>query len=71
MLDVKKFAKERGWAVSLTGVGHLRFTKPDYETVFGPGSPSDSRSIANMKAKLLRAKLKPERATARNRKATP
>lgn len=57
MLDVFKFARARGWTVSLTAAGHTRYDKPGYEIVFGPGSPSIHASVRNMKAKLLRARL--------------
>lgn len=54
--DVKELVRtkrEEGWQVDATRSGHLRFQKGD-ATVFGPSTPSDHRSIQNLKAQLRR-----------------
>jgi hypothetical protein len=48
-------AEELGYTVSLTKKGHFRFSKPGSATVYGPGTPSDFRSVKNTVAQLKRA----------------
>ena len=55
MKDLVEQAKRDGWTVSLTRKGHLRFSAPGRATVFGSGTPSDHRSIENIRGKLRRA----------------
>jgi hypothetical protein len=52
-----RLAQERGWSVTDTRNGHLKFQSPDGDIVFGPSTPSDWRSVKNMKAHLRRAGL--------------
>jgi hypothetical protein len=56
--DHARLALSRGWTISVTGSGHLRWRAPDGRaTVFTPRTPSDRRSAANVTAKLRRAGL--------------
>lgn len=53
-------AKRQGWTVSRTRGSHLRFCPPPSKPgpcIFGPGTPSDSRGIKNLRAHLRRAGL--------------
>lgn len=52
-----KVAKRRGWDVTRTGSGHLRFAGPDGTVAFTPSTPGRSRSIDNSTANLRRAGL--------------
>lgn len=42
------------WRVTLTGGGHWRLTHPAGVSVFAPATPSDSRGLLNVRAKLRR-----------------
>lgn len=56
--DVKQliqFYERLGWIVSKTNGGHIRFKGPNGQVVFGSSTPSDWRSLANLKAQLNRA----------------
>jgi hypothetical protein len=48
-----QYAKH-GFRVSRTNGGHLRFEGPNGELVFGASTPSDHRSLKNLKAQLDR-----------------
>jgi predicted RNA binding protein YcfA (HicA-like mRNA interferase family) len=50
---VRQYAKH-GFRVSRTKGGHLRFEGPNGELVFGASTPSDYRSLKNLKAQLDR-----------------
>jgi hypothetical protein len=53
-----RLALSRGWTISATGSGHLKWQAPDGQTtVFTPRTHSDPRSIPNVVAKLKRAGL--------------
>ena len=41
--------------ITVTGSGHLRIKLPGCPVVFAPKTPSDIRSMLNVKAKLKRA----------------
>lgn len=47
-------ATKEGWTVSYTSKGHLRFTHPCGALVHGPTTPSDHRSLKNLKATMRR-----------------
>jgi hypothetical protein len=46
---------EWGWTIEKTNGGHLRFKGPKGELVFSGSTPSDWRSLANLRASLKRA----------------
>lgn len=50
-------ADELGWELSWTKGSHLVFRKPDRPLVFSAGTPSDPRSVRNLKAQLIRAEV--------------
>ncbi|MDX1535620.1 MAG: hypothetical protein R3346_02575 [Candidatus Spechtbacterales bacterium] len=52
-------ALDQNWRVERTGSGHLRFLSPDRSVspVFSPTTPSDVRSVKNVRGKLRRAGL--------------
>ena len=50
---VRQYA-EHGFRVNRTKGGHLRFDGPNGELVFGASTPSDYRSLKNLKAQLDR-----------------
>lgn len=53
-------AREQGWRVETTSNGHLKFLSKDRSVspVFGPWTPSDTRSVRNVTTKLRHAGLK-------------
>lgn len=54
--ELVEWATDNGWTVEKTNGGHLRYTHPDVKMpVFGAHSPSDHRSVRNMRARLKRA----------------
>ena len=55
MKDLVERAKRDGWVVSRTSKNHLRFSAPGRATVFGSATPSDHRSVENIRGKLRRA----------------
>jgi len=55
--DHARLALSRGWTISITGSGHLRWRSPDGKTVFTPRTPGYGRSAASITAKLRRAGL--------------
>jgi hypothetical protein len=57
--DIEKAAKEQAWRVERTTRGHRMFVPPDptKRIVYGPGTPSDHRSIKNTLASLRRQGL--------------
>lgn len=61
-----EWVSKRGWTVARTNRGHLRLTRPGMPMIFGSGTPSDHRSIKNMRAKVKRV----ERATKSSSRAT-
>jgi hypothetical protein len=44
-----KKAKEQGWEVTLTNGGHYKWVNPLGAFFFSPKTPSDPRSISNIK----------------------
>lgn len=52
-------AREQGWRVMLRNGGHLMFLSSDrsVKPIFGPQSPSDHRSLKNVKRQLARSGL--------------
>jgi len=50
-------AEGQAWEVSKTKGSHVRFRSPSGVTVFGSSTPSDHRSIKNIRSKLRRAGL--------------
>lgn len=56
--------REAGATVTLTGGGHWKIEK-NGQTVYAPQTPSDHRSIDNVKAKLRRAGLLPRKSKLR------
>ena len=59
--DLKQLVRlyeQHGWSVDPTNGGHLRFRGPLGELVFASSTPSDWRSVANLKAQLRRSSAK-------------
>ncbi len=55
MKEIRRALARRGFLMSKTRGGHLRIEHPNMEgPVFAPGTPSDHRSIANLRAILRR-----------------
>ena len=52
--ELRIYATDHGWQVSLTRGGHLRFTKPGRGPVFTSSTPSDRRAYLNALAMLRR-----------------
>jgi hypothetical protein len=52
-----RFAERRGWTITMTGSGHLRWRSPLGVLVFTAGTPGEGRAIANARAQLRRAGL--------------
>jgi hypothetical protein len=50
-------ARKAGWSVTKTGKQHWRFRSPNGATIFAPSTPSDRRSVMNVRANLRRAGL--------------
>lgn len=52
-------ARDQGWRVQVTSNGHLKFLPKDRSVspVFGPSTPSDYRSVKNVRTKLRKAGL--------------
>lgn len=50
-------ARRAGWSVGFTNGGHLRFHAPSGVTIYAASTPSDPRSIANLRAHLKRCGL--------------
>lgn len=51
-------AEEQGWTVEVRRTNHLCFKAPDGESmVFAPATPSDHRSMKNVRAQLRREGL--------------
>ena len=63
MSDLDKLiaqARRAGWRVEKTARGHWKFYSPDGKhAVVASGTPSDRRSMANLRAQLKRAGYKP------------
>lgn len=53
--DLVRWAEERGWTVTKTAGSHLRFARPGCGVVFGSSTPSDHRSVLNIRKKLERS----------------
>jgi hypothetical protein len=54
-----KVATDQGWEVTRTGTLHLRWKAPDGQVIFRNGqSPSDHRSIRNLRSDLRRMGLR-------------
>lgn len=58
-----KLARQQGWLVEGTKGGHFRFVPPDSSkpAVISSGTPSDHRSMLNLRAQLRRSGLKANR----------
>lgn len=58
-----KLAQSQGWLVERTQSGHIRFIPPsaDRPMIVSSSTPSDHRSIKNLKARLKRSGLKMNR----------
>lgn len=53
-----RLARHRGWHISRTGGGHIRWKPPSGPPVFTPSTPSGgNRSVSNCLAELRRAGL--------------
>jgi hypothetical protein len=53
-------ARKRGWTITVTGGGHLRWTSPAGNPVFTPCTPGGgNRSLQNSVCDLQRAGLRP------------
>lgn len=52
-------ARDQGWRVQIRSNGHLAFLSKDRDVppVFGPRTPSDIRSVRNVRTKLRHAGL--------------
>jgi predicted RNA binding protein YcfA (HicA-like mRNA interferase family) len=48
-------ARRRGWLVEHTRSGHMRLRHPNGSQLFCPTTPSDPRTLLNVKADLKRA----------------
>ena len=59
-----EFAKSLGWSVERTNNRHVKFTMAGAQTVFTSGTPSDSRSWKNCRARLKRFANQPQRMAA-------
>lgn len=47
--------RQRGWRVEMTRrSGHWKLTHPKGGVVFAPGTPSDHRSLLNVRSKIRR-----------------
>lgn len=56
--DLLRDVRRAGWSVTTTGGGHLRLCPPRKGSCIYTGStPSDHRSLANLRAQLKRAGL--------------
>lgn len=47
--------RANGWHIAISRRGHYQCYGPDGQLVFCPSTPSDHRSLANMRGKLRRA----------------
>lgn len=54
---LERTAREQGWQVVITGGDHLKWTGPNGTLIFSAATPSDFRTIRNLKAKLSKAGL--------------
>lgn len=52
---VVKYAEELGFQATRTGSGHLKFSRAGFRSVFASYTPSDWRSVKNIKSELRRA----------------
>ena len=52
--QIVKTAKKRGWHVTRTRRGHLRFQHPKHGIVFTGSTPSDYRGLLNLQAQVRR-----------------
>ena len=54
--ELKKLPEAKGWTIDLTNGDHVRLTHPDAANpVFAAKTPSDSRTIRNIRGDLRRA----------------
>lgn len=49
-----RIATERGWTVSPTKKGHIKFTAPNGAIIVTSSTPSDHRSWKNLRGQLRR-----------------
>lgn len=64
--EIVRVASRRGWVVTTTGGGHLRFTHPDGGLVFAARTPSDWRATRKVAAELQRQEEGFDRTTQRS-----
>jgi hypothetical protein len=59
MTMLARAARRQGWEVRRTRRGHVLFVSPDRTVplIYGSGTPSDHRSVLNLRARLRRAGL--------------
>nr|WSX25642.1 hypothetical protein OG690_38525 [Streptomyces tubercidicus] len=50
--DILKRVKKQGFAVRMNAKRHYRVTSPGGDTVTVPSTPSDQRSVKNVRSKL-------------------
>ena len=54
--DIEEQLASQGWRIELRKGGHIGYFPPDGSPpVFGPATPSEYRSLDNVRAKLRRA----------------
>lgn len=54
--EYRILARELGFTLTKGGGSHYQFRRDGCETVFAPGSPSDWRTMRNLKKELERSK---------------
>jgi len=50
--NLVRVASKQGWVITYTNGGHLRWVSPAGRTVFSSSTPSDRRSIKNIRKEL-------------------
>lgn len=53
--DMVALAERLGFRASRTRKGHLKFSRPGHRPVFTGGTPSDTRTLHNLRAELRRS----------------
>jgi predicted RNA binding protein YcfA (HicA-like mRNA interferase family) len=59
--DLIRDAVAAGFQVARTRSNHVKFVAPNGTVIFGPSTPSDHRSLKNVRAKLRRVGLNDRR----------
>jgi hypothetical protein len=54
---VARIARAKGWTITITGGGHLRWQAPDGQFIFTPATPSSYRGVKKDLTRLRRAGL--------------